>query len=194
MLVSADNSFASNVVNLPTSLSLSEVWPSAQVSLIQSNALSGSVDADMTASLVRILQFLWDSAWGKAGILIVAASLTLLLLSLVWSLGMPKTDLIRRTNLRSLSSKPVPIVIVIIVISIPRPTSRWSSAPLDGPLTTFVPFTVISFVTAFRPVLIRLIITWWVVTITLLWFNKAGRGICRRSYSSYFWIGARSLK
>ena len=84
------NSFASNVVNLPTSLSLSEVWPSAQVSLIQSNALSGSVDADMTASLVRILQFLWDSAWGKAGILIVAASLTLLLLSLVWSLGMPK--------------------------------------------------------------------------------------------------------
>ena len=160
MLVSADNSFASNVVNLPTSLSLSKVWPSAQVSLIQSNALSGSVDADMTASLVRILQFLWDSAWGKAGILIVAASLTLLL-SLVWSLGMPKTDLIRRTNLRSLSSEPVPIVIVIIVISIPRPTSRWSSAPLDGPLATSLSL--------------------------LLWFLL-------RPYSSYFWIGARSLK
>ena len=56
MLVRADSSLASSVVNFPTSLSASIVWPSVHVSLIQSKALSGLVDADMTASLVLILQ------------------------------------------------------------------------------------------------------------------------------------------
>ena len=104
MLVRADNSFASRVVNLPASRRTSNVWPSFHVSLIQSNALSGSVEADMTASLVRILQFLQDSAWGNAGTLIVSASLALFL-SLDGPLGLPKRLSILRMNLRSLSSE-----------------------------------------------------------------------------------------
>ena len=50
-----EGSFASRVGNFPTSLSASMVWRSAHVSLIQSKALSGLVDADVTASLVLIL-------------------------------------------------------------------------------------------------------------------------------------------
>ena len=118
--MSADSNLASSVVNLPTSRRAPIVWPSFQVSLIQSNALSGSVDADITASLVRILQFLYDSAWGKAGTFTVSASLTLFF-SCDWSLELPNMALMRRMNRWSLSSELYPS---------PSPSS---SSPSPGP-------------------------------------------------------------
>ena len=56
MLVSAESSFASSVADGATFRSASRVWSSFQESLTHLKALSGSVDAATTASLVLILQ------------------------------------------------------------------------------------------------------------------------------------------
>ena len=104
ILVRADNSLASKVANGATFRSASMDCSSFHASLTHLKALSGSVDAATTASRVLILQFLYVSASGKAGILIESASLTLGLSSDLGSMFPPRNLMSLRLNFWSLSS------------------------------------------------------------------------------------------
>ena len=98
ILVRADNNLASKVANGATFRSASMDCSSFHASLTHLKALSGSVDAATTASRVLILQFLYVSASGKAGILIESASLTLGLSSDLGSMFPPRNLMSFRLN------------------------------------------------------------------------------------------------